>query len=116
MSTIEHLILLDLLGAPNPSMRSYFPDTAWLYDHMVEAERKLGENGFYITADGQATNNWRSWFFARSGREGVYGGIGDDHIPFIQKGVNILHLITNPFPRTWHKLSVCDCHGMINFR
>jgi hypothetical protein len=29
-STIEHPVLLNLLGAPHPLVRSYFPDTAWL--------------------------------------------------------------------------------------
>ena len=27
----------------------------------------------------------------------------DDHIPFLQRGVNVLHLITIPFPAVWHK-------------
>ncbi|KAI9140398.1 hypothetical protein BKA69DRAFT_510496 [Paraphysoderma sedebokerense] len=30
------------------------------------------------------------------------GGIEDDHIPFMERGVPILHLIPNPFPRVWH--------------
>jgi hypothetical protein len=29
-STIEHPVLLNLLGAPHPLVRFYFPDTAWL--------------------------------------------------------------------------------------
>jgi hypothetical protein len=29
-STVEHLVLLNLLGAPHPLARFYFPDTAWL--------------------------------------------------------------------------------------
>jgi glutaminyl-peptide cyclotransferase len=43
--------------------------------------------------------------------------IQDDHVPFMARGVNILHLIPSPFPDVWHKieddgahldLSVCD--------
>lgn len=30
--------------------------------------------------------------------------IGDDHTPFEQLGVPILHLIAVPFPRFWHQL------------
>jgi glutaminyl-peptide cyclotransferase len=34
------------------------------------------------------------------------GGIGDDHLPFVAKGVNVVHLITFAFGRFWHQLSV----------
>ena len=37
LALVEHLILLDLLGARNPQVRSYFPDTAWLFDALVAA-------------------------------------------------------------------------------
>jgi glutaminyl-peptide cyclotransferase len=30
------------------------------------------------------------------------GAIEDDHIPFMRRGVEILHLIPSPFPRVWH--------------
>ncbi|KAL8746784.1 MAG: hypothetical protein Q9184_007697, partial [Pyrenodesmia sp. 2 TL-2023] len=30
------------------------------------------------------------------------GYIEDDHIPFMERGVEVLHLIPNPFPRVWH--------------
>lgn len=30
------------------------------------------------------------------------GFIEDDHIPFMQRGVPILHLIPSPFPEQWH--------------
>jgi glutaminyl-peptide cyclotransferase len=105
ISTIEHLILLDLLGAPNPYIRSFFPDTGWLYDAMIDAERKLGNNG-HFDVDGQASNHWTSWFIPRTGFEGAFSFIEDDHLPFIQRGVSILHIITDPFPMVWHKLSV----------
>ena len=29
-------------------------------------------------------------------------GLQDDHIPFLKKGVPILHLIPVPFPAVWH--------------
>ncbi|VDM04937.1 unnamed protein product [Schistocephalus solidus] len=31
-------------------------------------------------------------------------GIEDDHIPFIDRGVPVLHLIPLPFPPQWHTL------------
>lgn len=103
LSTIEHIILLDLLGAPNPTIRSYFIDTAWLFDAMVSAETRLKDVGALDEAE---TTNFRSFFLPRtgSGNQYNYGYIGDDHVPFLQKGVNILHIIAYPFPRVWHTL------------
>jgi glutaminyl-peptide cyclotransferase len=28
----------------------------------------------------------------------------DDHVPFMDRGVEVLHIIPSPFPRVWHKL------------
>lgn len=30
--------------------------------------------------------------------------VQDDHIPFMARGVEILHMIPTPFPRVWHEL------------
>ncbi|KAF1590735.1 Glutaminyl-peptide cyclotransferase-like protein, partial [Eudyptes moseleyi] len=32
------------------------------------------------------------------------GPVEDDHVPFLQRGVPVLHLIPTPFPRVWHTL------------
>ncbi|NXF93370.1 QPCTL protein, partial [Eubucco bourcierii] len=32
------------------------------------------------------------------------GPVEDDHLPFLQRGVPVLHLIPTPFPHTWHTL------------
>ncbi|KAF8490956.1 hypothetical protein F5888DRAFT_1909771 [Russula emetica] len=45
LSTIECLVLLDLLGMSHPLVRSYFPDTAWLFDILVSAETRLCDVG-----------------------------------------------------------------------
>ncbi|TCD71219.1 hypothetical protein EIP91_011697 [Steccherinum ochraceum] len=106
LSTIEHLILLDLLGAPRPLIRSSFRETGWLFDHMQSAERRLAEHGAFTYEGDRATtkDSWSSFFVPRTGRE-FGGGIEDDHIPFLRLGVDILHVIANPFPRVWHKLT-----------
>lgn len=31
-----------------------------------------------------------------------------DHIQFNQRGVSILHVISNPFPMVWHTIKVCS--------
>lgn len=32
----------------------------------------------------------------------AFGGISDDHLPFIWRGVETLHVIPQPFPKVWH--------------
>lgn len=105
IDTIEHLILLDLLGAANPKTRSFFLDTAWLYDSMVSAEKRLGDSGAFVYGD-QKNAQWNSFFHIRTGFENNLGYIGDDHVPFLHKGVSVLHIIAEPFPRVWHTLDV----------
>jgi len=103
LSTIEHLILLDLLGAADPSIRSYFLDTAWLFDGLVTAEHRLRDSGALHEFK---QSSWKSFFVQRKGSDTSFGYIGDDHLPFLKRGVSILHLIANPFPRVWHTLKV----------
>ena len=31
-------------------------------------------------------------------------GIEDDHIPFLKRGVEVLHIIPSPFPLVWHTM------------
>ncbi|TBU43612.1 hypothetical protein BD309DRAFT_990869 [Dichomitus squalens] len=106
LGTIEHLILLDLLGAPHPQIRSSFVDTAWLHDAIASAERRLADSGaFAYEKDGiKADETFRPFFVPREGPQFNFGGIEDDHIPFLRLGVDVLHIIASPFPRVWHTL------------
>jgi glutaminyl-peptide cyclotransferase len=106
LSGVEHFILLDLLGARQPLIRSYFPDTTWLFNAMVSVERRLGESGAFVYGDEKdmAPGRWASYFSQRNFMN--WGNIEDDHIPFLHRGVSILHIIPDPFPRVWHELSV----------
>ena len=104
LDTIEHLILLDLLGAPKPHIRSFFPDTAWLFDALVSAESRLFQSGAFSYPEGTSLTTIESFFIPRTGKEINVGYIGDDHLPFMRRGVSVLHLIPEPFPRVWHTL------------
>ena len=113
ISTIDHLILLDLLGAKSPLIRSYYLSTAWLFDGLVAAEHRLGQLGFFDEAEPQAQpvegGEWRTWesfFVPRTGFDMQFGRIADDHVPFLYKGVNVLHVIASPFPSVWHTIQV----------
>ena len=101
LSTIEHLILLDLIGAPNPQVRSYFPDTAWLFDVLVGAETRLRNAGII---DAAALGG--SFFHSRAAGDISLAYMGDDHLPFLHRGVSVLHVIAEPFPHVWHTLGV----------
>ena len=103
MSTIEHLILLDLLGAPRPVIRSSFLTTTWLFDEIASAEQRLNDLGAFAIA-GENPNY--SFFVPSNGEHYAWGRVEDDHIPFLKKGVDVLHIIANPFPNVWHTLRV----------
>ncbi|CAD7063540.1 unnamed protein product [Tilletia caries] len=79
VDTIEHMVLLDLLGAPNPSIPNYFDHTSWLYDRLVSAERTLRDAGLLKWDKGEEGKT----FFA--GRK-AWSGIEDDHLPFAARG------------------------------
>ncbi len=105
---VEHLILLDLLGAPSPHISSYYIDTAWLFDALSDAERRLGESGAFAYGDqtGMAPGKWKGWFLPRRANDIFIGHIEDDHLPFLRRGVAILHVISDPFPTVWHSIKV----------
>jgi glutaminyl-peptide cyclotransferase len=107
ISTIEHFILLDLLGAPEPSVKSYFIDTAWLFDSLVSAELRLRDSGALDFGGQDVKQSWRSFFTPRTQDLG-FGYVLDDHIPFMKLGVSVLHIVASPFPRVWHSLDVSE--------
>lgn len=120
LSTIEHLVLLDLLGATKPLVQSWFLSTAWLFDGLVAAERRMGALGMFneeksSNAEGGEWHTWDSFFVPRTNFETHFGRIGDDHVPFLERGVNVLHVIASPFPRVWHSLKVSNIRNHIFF-
>lgn len=38
------------------------------------------------------------------------GAIEDDHIPFMARGVEVLHMIPAPFPHQWHNMADDGAH------
>ncbi|XP_006181129.2 LOW QUALITY PROTEIN: glutaminyl-peptide cyclotransferase [Camelus ferus] len=92
---MDLLILLDLIGAPNPTFPSFFPNTARWFDRLKAIEQELHELGLL------KDHSWEGRYFQNYGYGGV---IQDDHIPFLRKGVPVLHLIPIPFPEVWHTM------------
>ncbi|NXK01501.1 QPCTL protein, partial [Corythaixoides concolor] len=95
ITAMSLLVLLDLLGAPHPTIHSHFPRTHHWFLRLVAIEQRLRQLGLLRTParDGP--------FFHPSPAPGP---VEDDHVPFLQRGVPVLHLIPLPFPRVWHTL------------
>uniref|UniRef100_A0A1I7XL52 glutaminyl-peptide cyclotransferase n=1 Tax=Heterorhabditis bacteriophora TaxID=37862 RepID=A0A1I7XL52_HETBA len=90
---IDVLLLLDLLGAAFP-----FPqisNTVGLGATQLFIQLSLIESELNQLGCGSSANK----VFQSSIS---YNAVEDDHIPFIRKGVPVLHLIPVPFPRVWH--------------
>ncbi|XP_072145276.1 glutaminyl-peptide cyclotransferase-like isoform X5 [Dermacentor andersoni] len=75
---MEVMVLLDLLGAPEPRFYSYFVDTRPVYDRLVDIESRLNEMDAMETRCSRCRTN----YFINSSQLAL---IEDDHIPFLRK-------------------------------
>uniref|UniRef100_A0A182LYL7 Glutaminyl-peptide cyclotransferase n=1 Tax=Anopheles culicifacies TaxID=139723 RepID=A0A182LYL7_9DIPT len=103
LKKMDMLMLLDLLGTPEPNFYSYFSETENWYVHLISVERRLDELGHlenYSTSSVSPAQKSIAYFKPHSSS----AFIEDDHIPFLRRGVPILHIIPSPFPDVWHKL------------
>ncbi|XP_055637626.1 glutaminyl-peptide cyclotransferase [Toxorhynchites rutilus septentrionalis] len=102
---IDVLLLLDLLGTPDPHFYSYFKNTESWYVQLLSAEERLDQAGHlerYSYSSVTPNQQTVRYFQPHS----YHAGIEDDHIPFLQRNIPILHMIPAPFPDCWHK--ICD--------
>ncbi|KAI9831109.1 MAG: hypothetical protein M1819_005197 [Sarea resinae] len=98
LDSIRLFVLLDLLGAANPKVPSYFRTTHWAYQRLATLETRLRGLGRMQSSrpflpDANKPDGTRFPSFS----------IEDDHIPFMARGVDVLHLIPSPFPAVWHR-------------
>lgn len=92
IQSIDLLVLLDLLGARDPTISSFFQNTEEWYIKLSSAEKRLARLGLL-------TNHRKQYFIDRQ----QFSFIEDDHVPFLQRGVKVLHIIPTPFPTVWHE-------------
>ena len=132
LSTISLFVLLDLLGAKHPTVPSFFMTTHWAYQKMANLEKRLRSLSLFESAakaaspekasskkkSSQKAGNKKKTpkkamkrdhavFLTEADKTGgrwLGGMIGDDHVPFMERGVEVLHLIPTPFPNVWHKI------------
>lgn len=101
LDQISIFVLLDLLGASNPRVPSYFTTTHWAYQNLAKVEKRMRDLGLLESTP-------RGPFLPdaeMAAKDLPMRGIGDDHQPFMFRGVDILHLITSPFPEVWHTMN-----------
>ncbi|KAI9778634.1 MAG: hypothetical protein M1835_004888 [Candelina submexicana] len=121
ISSISLFLLLDLLGAADPKVPSYFKTTHWAYQNMAKLETRLRslqqfksspnhpskhanqpsnkqvnrprDEPLFLPEAEKGDSDFRGWM------------VQDDHIPFMARGVEVLHMIPTPFPRVWHEMT-----------
>ncbi|XP_030571666.1 glutaminyl-peptide cyclotransferase isoform X1 [Drosophila novamexicana] len=112
LDRIDMLVLLDLLGAPDPAFYSFFSNTEQWYMRMADLETRLSEQHLFerYMNSGVARRDPSRYFQPQALRNSQ---VEDDHIPFLRRNVPILHLIPMPFPSVWHTTD--DNEGVIDY-
>jgi len=112
LASISLFLLLDLLGAANPRVPSYFITTHWAYKAMASIESRLRDLQELKSSPNHRTRRGASdsretepTFLVESNKaDSQFRGafVLDDHVPFMARGVEVLHIIPTPFPAVWH--------------
>jgi glutaminyl-peptide cyclotransferase len=98
LAQISLFLLLDLLGSADPHVPSYFLTTHWAYQALSSIESRMRGLGLLESAPVAP-------FLPDTNRTlGADAAVSDDHLPFIRKGVDVLHVIPTPFPDVWHTM------------
>ncbi|KAI0837484.1 glutaminyl-peptide cyclotransferase [Hypoxylon sp. FL0890] len=100
LDSIRLFLLLDLLGAADPHVPSYFLPTHWAYQGMAKIEERMRKLGLlqskpktpFLPDSGKRVSQFNKAY------------VLDDHVPFMMRGVEVLHIIPTPFPDTWHHM------------
>jgi glutaminyl-peptide cyclotransferase len=116
LDSIELFLLLDLLGSASPTVPSYFKTTHWAYKHMANVEARLRKLGLMKSSpnhksklakrEHQRRRREPNFLPEASKADSSFMGgfVQDDHVPFMARGVEILHMIPSPFPQVWHTI------------
>ena len=121
ISSIQLFVLLDLLGASSPRIPSYFQTTHWAYRAMAKLEKRLRDLGRFKSSPNHPSKRTAGKradepvFLPDADKEitpqmQMGAMISDDHLPFLARGVEILHMIPTPFPRVWHQMDDDGAH------
>ena len=88
---IDMLVLLDLIGAPDPNFYSFFRETEPWYSRLVDTEVKLDNQSLMqrYQSSGAIKRSPTRYFQSHS----FHAGIEDDHIPFMRRNVRFEKLL-----------------------
>ncbi|KAI4864997.1 glutaminyl-peptide cyclotransferase [Hypoxylon rubiginosum] len=100
LDSISLFLLLDLLGEADPHVPSYFLPTHWAYQGMAKIEERMRKLGLlkskaqhpFLPDSAKQVSQFNKAY------------VQDDHVPFMVRGVDVLHIIPSPFPDTWHTM------------
>lgn len=90
---IDLFVLLDLIGASSPRFGNQFPNTTPWLTRLQSIEKRLHSMNQLVDHPDSVEYFWPNH---------PVGSIQDDHLPFLNRGVRVLHLIPSPFPSVWH--------------
>ncbi|XP_036980986.1 glutaminyl-peptide cyclotransferase [Acanthopagrus latus] len=90
---IDLFVLLDLIGAPSPRFGNQFPTTKHWLSRLQSIEKRLHSMNELVNHPTSVEYFWP---------DVPVGHVQDDHLPFLNRGVRIVHLIPSPFPSVWH--------------
>uniref|UniRef100_A0A8C4RDN5 glutaminyl-peptide cyclotransferase n=1 Tax=Erpetoichthys calabaricus TaxID=27687 RepID=A0A8C4RDN5_ERPCA len=93
LDSIDLFVLLDLIGSPDPLFVNHFDNTVHWFDRLVL--KRLHRLGLLSSHPSEQTYFRKDFYL---------GPVEDDHVPFLKKGVPVLHLISTPFPPVWHTM------------
>lgn len=117
LNRVDMMVLLDLLGAPDPQFYSFWGNTEPWYAKMMAIEQHLSKNDMLkkYTSSGVSRSKPNRYFQPNSLRSNY---VEDDHVPFQKLGIPIIHLIPMPFPHVWHtekdNLDIVDFNTVYN--
>ena len=90
--------------------------THWAYKSMAALEARLRNQSLFVSSpnhpskrsngkDEISDRQESTWLsdIDKSNDRWMGGLIGDDHLPFVARGVEVLHVIPSPFPSVWHR-------------
>uniref|UniRef100_A0A1A9WH54 Glutaminyl-peptide cyclotransferase n=1 Tax=Glossina brevipalpis TaxID=37001 RepID=A0A1A9WH54_9MUSC len=111
LDKIDMLMLLDLLGSPDPTFYNFFSNTESWYSSLLALEERLAKTGFSTYANSGINPLQSQRYFQDQTVRSAY--LQDDHTPFLERGVPILHIIPLPFPPFWHTIE--DNQSIIDY-
>jgi glutaminyl-peptide cyclotransferase len=112
LENIKMLVLLDLIGAKSlpTTFHDMYTETSDDFNNLATIESRLRRKGILRLPKALARKNIMHNYFVKKEEDPLFKiqeiiRVDDDHKPFLDQGVPCLHLITIPFPETWHTMN-----------